>query len=260
MTTLRPAGLVRHAALPQTGRVAPARCLVLALVATMPSVAPAQQESGGDAVAATADPASTSPSDTIQIIVLGRAEAKIGAAQAASLVAIAGQDLLVWPLMRTAELLEAVPGMIAAQHSGSGKHNQYFLRGLNIDHGSDFADFIDGVPMNLRTDGHGQGFSEAGQVRPYAYAQYCDIRMSSNPICANPDKSSALRGALRFKPFEVVVEVLNALGSRGKGIAYWHEVYVPAVNSTPIEGRFSRVVEPQTLRIGVRLNFSNAPG
>jgi len=100
------------------------------------------------------------------IVVYGRDEPKIGSAQAASEGAVAGSDLLARPLLRTAELLEAVPGMIAAQHSGSGKANQYFLRGFNLDHGSDFTTYIDDVQMNLRTHGHGQGYLDLNGLIP----------------------------------------------------------------------------------------------
>lgn len=101
-----------------------------------------------------------------EIVVFGRAEAKIGVAHAASEGTVSGADLLVRPLLRTAELLEAVPGMVAAQHSGSGKANQYFLRGFNLDHGSDFTTYIDGVQMNLRTHGHGQGYLDLNGLIP----------------------------------------------------------------------------------------------
>ena len=77
--------------------------------------------------------------DASTIIVFGRGEDKIGTAHAASEGSVSGADLLVRPLLRVAELLEAVPGLVAAQHSGSGKANQYFLRGFNLDHGSDFT-------------------------------------------------------------------------------------------------------------------------
>jgi len=71
----------------------------------------------------------TAPASNVQeVVVFGRGEAKIGIAHAASEGTIGGADLLVRPLLKTAELLEAVPGLIAAQHSGSGKANQYFLR------------------------------------------------------------------------------------------------------------------------------------
>ncbi len=100
------------------------------------------------------------------IVVFGRGELKIGVAQAASEGTVAGSDLLVRPLLRVAELLEAVPGMVAAQHSGSGKANQYFLRGFNLDHGSDFTTYIDDVQMNFRTHGHGQGYLDLNGLIP----------------------------------------------------------------------------------------------
>ncbi|CAN7518087.1 TonB-dependent receptor [Phenylobacterium sp. LjRoot219] len=101
-----------------------------------------------------------------EVVVFGRGESKIGVAHAASEGTIAGSDLLVRPLLRTAELLEAVPGLIAAQHSGSGKANQYFLRGFNLDHGTDFTTYIDDVQMNLRTHGHGQGYLDLNGLIP----------------------------------------------------------------------------------------------
>ena len=107
------------------------------------------------------------PVDSVQeVVVFGRGEAKIGIAHAASEGTIGGADLLVRPLLKTAELLEAVPGLIAAQHSGSGKANQYFLRGFNLDHGTDFTTYIDDVQMNLRTHGHGQGYLDLNGLIP----------------------------------------------------------------------------------------------
>ncbi len=100
------------------------------------------------------------------IVVFGRGENKIGIAGAASEGSFGGQDLLVRPLLKVAELLEAVPGLIAAQHSGSGKANQYFLRGFNLDHGSDFTTYVDGVQMNLRSHGHGQGYLDLNGLIP----------------------------------------------------------------------------------------------
>ncbi len=104
--------------------------------------------------------------DLDEVVVYGRGERLIGTATAASEGAIAGADLAVRPLLRVAELLEAVPGMIAVQHSGSGKANQYFLRGFNLDHGTDFTTLIDDVPINLRTHGHGQGYLDVNGLMP----------------------------------------------------------------------------------------------
>jgi len=134
------------------------RVLGLAALAAMGACAPAAAE---EAMA-------TAPADTgvQEVVVFGRGEAKIGVAHAASEGTIAGADMLVRPLLKTAELLEAVPGLIAAQHSGSGKANQYFLRGFNLDHGSDFTTYIDDVQMNFRTHGHGQGYLDLNGLIP----------------------------------------------------------------------------------------------
>jgi len=101
-----------------------------------------------------------------EVVVFGRGEVLIGKATAASEGAVGGDDLLVRPMLRVADLLEAVPGMIAAQHSGSGKANQYFLRGFNLDHGTDFTAYIDDVPWNLRSHGHGQGYLDVNGLIP----------------------------------------------------------------------------------------------
>ncbi len=101
-----------------------------------------------------------------EVVVFGRAEQQIGTADAASEGTVGGADLSVRPMLRVAELLEAVPGMIAAQHSGSGKANQYFLRGFNLDHGTDFTTYIDGMPWNLRSHGHGQGYLDVNGLIP----------------------------------------------------------------------------------------------
>jgi outer membrane receptor protein involved in Fe transport len=103
-----------------------------------------------------------------EVVVFARGEALIGHADAASEGAVGGADLSVRPLLRVAELLEVVPGLIAVQHSGSGKANQYFLRGFNLDHGTDFTTYLDDVPLNLRTQGHGQGYLDVNGLIPEA--------------------------------------------------------------------------------------------
>lgn len=70
------------------------------------------------------------------------------------------------PALRVGELLEFVPGMIVSQHSGNGKANQYYLRGFNLDHGTDFATYIDGMPINMRTHAHGQGYTDLNFIIP----------------------------------------------------------------------------------------------
>ena len=69
-------------------------------------------------------------------------------------------------MLRTGELLETVPGLVVTQHSGDGKANQYFLRGFNLDHGTDLATSVDGIPVNMHTHGHGQGYTDINFVIP----------------------------------------------------------------------------------------------
>ncbi len=64
---------------------------------------------------------------------------------------MSGAEVNAWPFSRPAEALEVVPGLIVTQHSGDGKANQYFLRGFNLDHGTDLAISVDGMPVNMRT-------------------------------------------------------------------------------------------------------------
>ena len=94
------------------------------------------------------------------------AENLVGIAQAASQGAITARQLERRPLMRDGEVLEAVPGVIVTQHSGEGKANQYFLRGFNLDHGTDFATVVAGVPVNMPTHAHGQGYTDLNFLIP----------------------------------------------------------------------------------------------
>jgi hypothetical protein len=94
------------------------------------------------------------------------AEDLVGIAQAASQGAITAKQLDERPLMRDGEVLETVPGVIVTQHSGEGKANQYFLRGFNLDHGTDFATVVAGIPVNLPTHAHGQGYSDLNFLIP----------------------------------------------------------------------------------------------
>ena len=78
----------------------------------------------------------------------------------------AGDDLNARPVTRPGELLEAAPGLSVTQHSGEGKANQYFLRGFNLDHGTDLAISVDDMPINLRTHAHGQGYADLNFLMP----------------------------------------------------------------------------------------------
>jgi hypothetical protein len=90
----------------------------------------------------------------------------IGVADAASEGLVTGRQIDARPIMRAGEILETVPGLIISQHSGEGKANQYYLRGFNLDHGTDFATTVAGVPVNMPTHAHGHGYSDLNFLIP----------------------------------------------------------------------------------------------
>src|SRR5256885_17157691 len=95
-----------------------------------------------------ADAPDAEPARVEEIVVRGRSDSLVGAADAASQGTVGAEQLQQRTLSRPGEVLETVPGVIVTQHSGAGKANQFFLRGFNLDHGTDFATSIDGVPVN----------------------------------------------------------------------------------------------------------------
>ena len=99
---------------------------------------------------------------------------------AASATTISGAEVNAQPFSRPGEALEVVPGLIVTQHSGEGKANQYFLRGFNLDHGTDLAIKIDGMPVNMPTHGHGQGYADINFLIP-ELVQAVNVRKGRAP-------------------------------------------------------------------------------
>ena len=100
------------------------------------------------------------------IVKSGHQTSLIGEAISSSEGLITQSEIESRPVLRTGEILEFVPGMVVTQHSGSGKANQYYLRGFNLDHGTDFYTAIDGMPINMRTHAHGQGYTDLNFIIP----------------------------------------------------------------------------------------------
>jgi hypothetical protein len=100
------------------------------------------------------------------VSVKGREDDLIGIATSATQGTVGADEIQDRPILRSGEVLETVPGLIITQHAGGGKANQYFLRGFNLDHGTDFAIFIDGMPLNLPSHAHGEGYSDMNTVIP----------------------------------------------------------------------------------------------
>ena len=100
------------------------------------------------------------------VVVTGRADSMLGIASSATQGTTGTAQLAERPILRSGEVLETVPGVIITQHAGGGKANQYFLRGFNLDHGTDFAVFLDDMPLNLPSHAHGEGYSDMNTVIP----------------------------------------------------------------------------------------------
>jgi hypothetical protein len=101
-----------------------------------------------------------------EIVVLGRWDNPFGYSISASQGVVGAEELDARPRLRPGEILEVVPGLIVTQHSGTGKSNQMFVRGFNLDHGTDFATLVDGMPVNMPTHGHGQGYTDVNFLIP----------------------------------------------------------------------------------------------
>jgi outer membrane receptor protein involved in Fe transport len=178
-----------------------------AIVAAVPGAAQGNSAAADDGSSGEATEEAAPGTVTAETIyVYGRGEKRIGEAVAASEGGVAGADIEIRPLLRPAELLEATPGLIATQHSGGGKANQYFLRGFNLDHGTDFSVYIDDMPMNFRTHGHGQGYLDVNGLIPETVARL-DYR--KGPYRADTGDfsfvgSSAITTHDRLDPFVLV--------------------------------------------------------
>lgn len=134
---------------------------------------------------------------------------------AASETTVTREQVLANPVTRPGEVLEATPGLIVTQHSGEGKANQYFLRGFNLDHGTDLAIAIDGMPANMRTHGHGQGYADVNFLIPELVQS---MRVRKGPYFAD-EGDFASAGAIRIDypdrlPKNVAEVTLGSFGYR----------------------------------------------
>jgi hypothetical protein len=116
----------------------------------------------------------------------------VGIAAAASQGAVTAAQLDARPVMRAGEVLETVPGLIASQHSGEGKANQYYLRGFNLDHGTDFSTTVAGVPVNTPTGAHAHGYADVSFLIPELVS---GVQFKKGPYFADEGDFSAAGAA-----------------------------------------------------------------
>jgi len=136
-----------------------------ALIAPSPSPCPSAA-AGQSATNPTPSPCPTGLKTIATVAASGRKANLIGIAGAASEGTIGPAEIAARPILRPGELLEAIPGLVISQHSGEGKANQYYLRGFQLDHGTDLEATIGGIPINMVSHAHGQGYSDINWLMP----------------------------------------------------------------------------------------------
>ena len=115
----------------------------------------------------TAAPDASVPSE---IVVTASRTDLLGKAETASQGTVTQAEIALRPIYRPGQLFESIPGLVVTIHSGEGKASQYLIRGYNLDHGTDFANFIDDMPVNRPTNAHGQGYSDLSFLIPQVVA------------------------------------------------------------------------------------------
>lgn len=141
------------------------------------------------------------------------AESLVGLAASASQGAITAAQLEARPIMRAGEVLETVPGMIVSQHSGEGKANQYYLRGFNLDHGTDFSTTVAGVPVNTPSGAHAHGWMDLNFLIPELVS---GIQFKKGPYFADEGDFSAA-GASNINYFNRLDQPLVSVSAGNNG-------------------------------------------
>ncbi len=169
-------------------------------------------------------------------------ESLVGIATAASVGAITAAQLMARPIMRPGEVLEAVPGLVVSQHSGEGKANQYYLRGFNLDHGSDFATTLAGVPLNLPAGAHFHGYSDTNLIIPELVS---GVQFKKGPYYAD-DGDFAAAGSANINYVNVLDRPIVNVSAGGQG---WGRVF----------GAASPEVAGGHLLVGLDLSHNDGP-
>lgn len=172
-----------------------------------------------------------------KLTVQGKAYDLIDIVYSSSAGVASNAELSQRPFQRRGELLEAVPGMIVTQHAGGGKANQYFVRGYNLDHGTDFHVGLDGMPINFLTHAHGQGYVDVNFIIP-EFVERLDY--FKGPYFAEYGDLSTAGGAM-YRHFHVIPEGLASLtiGERGYQRAVFGDAFQAGDGSVSLGAEYS---------------------
>jgi hypothetical protein len=154
------------------------------------------------------------------------AENLVGIASSASQGAVSAAQIAARPVLRAGEVLETVPGMVVSQHSGEGKANQYYLRGFNLDHGTDFSTTVAGVPANMPTGAHAHGYADTSFLIPELVS---GIQFKKGPYFADEGDFSAAGAA---------------------NVNYVNHLHAPQIQLSAGDGAWARVFGAASLPVG----------
>lgn len=145
---------------------------------------------------------------------------------AASSDVVSARDLGARPVRTPSDLLRIVPGLVTGNHAGGGKAEQIFLRGFDADHGTDVAIFVDGVPVNMRSHAHGQGYADMHFVIPELVER---VEVRKGPYFADIG-DFGVAGAARFRLRDTVEEPMGF--AQASGGSFHTQRYVVAGSPT----------------------------
>jgi hypothetical protein len=198
-----------------------------------------------------------------EVVVTGKLERLEGHPSSATVGIATSEQLDLRPVLRTGELLEVVPGLIVTQHSGSGKANQYFLRGFNLDHGTDLATSVDGVPVNMPTHAHGQGYTDINFVIPelidsIEYRKGTYYAETGNFSAAGAVERRSVRAVRRSsrvrRAADLSAALFNVLDSSDNDITCLYDSQLPG-EAQPVNDIHFHPVAPRTFRLTLRATF-----
>jgi TonB family protein len=185
-------------------------------------------------VAAPREPVGSSP-ETYTTLVLGQKPTS-----AASSFVIRDRDFQLRPVGSVQDILRVTPGLVIVQHAGGGKANQYFLRGFDADHGTDLLLQIDGVPINLVSHAHGQGFADTNFIIPEVVER---LEITKGPYFPSQG-DFATAGAVNMvsrEAFEHSSAAAGLVGSPGHGQAGYRGLAIasPTFEEAPVKATFA---------------------
>ncbi len=162
----------------------------------------------GLGLAAPAAPAAEESAELESITVTAERLGLLGAATTASQGVIVNDEIALTPAYRVGQLLETVPGLQVTSHSGEGKANQYLMRGYNLDHGTDLAVFVDGMPVNELTHAHGEGYTDLNFMIPELAT---NIKYTKGPYYADEGDFASV-GSIRIGYLNRIDDQLKVTG------------------------------------------------